>query len=183
MATPISSPPPAVVDRSEFGGLRLLLSDITTASLLLGRARLQLLARVFGVRADQSTMVTLIVGMMLARSVQEKAARARAGVGRPSLGEAAVGGGVVKEGLHLIAGPRSREVPLGSLVTIVVVVRLSRPVIRRSGHAVRTGSHRAHQILVHRYGHLIGLNGRQHVNGRQPHLSDKSLPVPAAQSS
>jgi hypothetical protein len=168
MATADNTPRPAAVDRSEFGGLRLLVSDLRTGSLLLARARSQLLGRLFGVRPEQAAMVSLIVVAMLARRAREKTVQATHAVARPTLADAAVGGGVAKEVLHLIAGPRSREVPLGSLVALVVALKLSQPVVRRSSHAVRTGSHRAQELLMHRYGHLIRRNGRRPGISRNP---------------
>ena len=171
MSTVANPPVTASVDRSEFGGFRLLLSDLRTAWILLAEADYRCLAKIFGVRRDQTTMVTLIGAMMLAEAVRTGVAKAFEGVARPSLKDAALTSGVVKEGLHMIAGPSSRDVPLGSLIAIVLVTKFSRPAVRQSAHAIRSASHLAHEEFIHRYGHLLGVNGRRrHLPRPSPHL-------------
>lgn len=172
MSTVVQPPPAPAVNRDDYGGARLLISDLWTAWMLLAEGDYRALARVFGIRRNQTTMVTVIGTVMLAHAARQSASKALQGVGRPSLGDAALGSGAVKEGLHMIAGPASRDVPLGSLIALVVLAKLSRPAIRRSTHAMESGSRLMHEMFIGRYGHLVGHHGNGH---RRPRISRHPL--------
>jgi hypothetical protein len=141
------------------GGARLLLTDARVVSLLLDDARRRAVARMFGVPLDKTGLVTVIAVGTLAQALHDKAAPVLAGPALPSLGGAVFAGTTAKDVAHFIAGDWSRETPLfGSLVVVVVLGTLFRPVLRVSFRDVKASAHRARITFDHRYGHLVRRN-------------------------
>ena len=57
----------ALISRADYGGARLLVSDIRVAFLLLDEARCAIVARLFGVAKDESVLVSIVaVGALAA---------------------------------------------------------------------------------------------------------------------
>jgi hypothetical protein len=139
----------------EESGGRLLESDIGVIYLLLNEARYRTLARLFGVSREQANLATLVFVAVLAEAARARAERLR-GLPGPSRSDIAVGGAAVRELGYMVAGATLRETPMFStLVAIAVVWKLSGPVVTRSLHGVRTGSHRFWHGFHHRYGYLV----------------------------
>jgi hypothetical protein len=140
----------------DFGGARLLFSDIRVAFLLLNEARNRILVRLFGVSTDTSFLVTIIAVGTLAETIHSKAVRVLGVQARPSLGDTMIGAAVLKESIHGIAGARSRDTPfLATLIAFAVLGRSFRPALGASFRGVKASSHRARAGFDHRYGHLV----------------------------
>ncbi len=161
--------PTSAVSLEEIGGARLLLSDARVALMLLREAHYSALHKVFGTTREQSALVTIVLSMLIAQAAHDSVVRSMQGVGGASWGDTALGAAAVKESLHLIAGPKSREVPLGTIVALALVARLSVPVVKQSAHSIRASSSRVHGAFLHRYGHVVHLS--RHHYGR---LRDKA---------
>jgi hypothetical protein len=71
----------------EFGGARLLVSDLRVAFLLINHARQRTIARLFGVPRDRANLVTLVAVMVLADTVHDKIKTVLSGPPVPSLGD------------------------------------------------------------------------------------------------
>jgi hypothetical protein len=139
----------------EESGGRLLESDIGVIYLLLNEARYRALARVFGVSREQANFATLVFVALLAEAARARAERLR-GMPGPSRSDIALSGATVRELGYIVAGATLRETPMFStLVAIAVVWKLSGPVVTRSLHGMRTGSHRFWHGFHHRYGYLV----------------------------
>jgi hypothetical protein len=137
-------------------GVRLLRTDIRGAFLLLNEARHRTMERVFGVSRAQSNLVTAIALAVTAETARDRAARFMRGPGGPTRADAILGGGLLKELVHGIAGLSSRDTPLfGTLVAIGVLAALRRVILGRPVRAFRAGSHRARLMFNRRYGHLV----------------------------
>jgi hypothetical protein len=138
----------------ESGG-RLLESDIGVIYLLLNEARYRALARAFGVSREQANFATLVFIALLVEAARSRAERVR-GIPGPSHSDIALGAGTVRELGRMVAGAGPGEMPMfGTLVAVAVAWKLSAPVVTRSLHGVRTGSHRFWQGFHHRYGYLV----------------------------
>ncbi len=159
---PHPPPTPLNVDAGDAGvahgqqisGTRLLRTDIRMAYLLLNEARHRTIQGVFGVSRDQSNLVTLIALGVLAQASRDRAVRVVKAPGGPRPADALLGTALLKELVHRIAGPDSKDTPLiGTLVAIAVLGRLSRPVFGESVRAIRASARRTRAIFGQRYGH------------------------------
>jgi hypothetical protein len=140
----------------EFGGGRLLVSDVRVAFLLINRARHLAIARLFGVPRDQANLVTLIAVMVLAERAHEKAHRLIGGPSLPSAGDGLLAGASLRELLCGFAGAPARDTPLlGTLLTIAVLGGTVGPTASKSLRAVGTSSHRVAVGFHDRYGYII----------------------------
>lgn len=154
----VSGHEPGVVPNRDqnFGGARLLFSDVRVAFLLLDEARDRVLARLFGVPRDKSFLVTISALGTVAEAVHGKAARVLRVPGGPSVGDTVLGAAVLKESMHGIAGAWSRDTPFfGTLVAIAVLGASFRPALGASFRGIKASSHRARAGFDHRYGHLV----------------------------
>jgi hypothetical protein len=148
---------PSALNRLEdYGGARLLLSDIRVASLLLNEARCAVVARLFGVPRDKSVLVTIIAVGALAQAAHDKATRALGIQAYPSFGDSMIGTSVLRESAHWITGDYYRDTPIfGTLIAIGVLGTSLRPVLRVSLRGAKAASHGARVEFENRYGHLL----------------------------
>jgi hypothetical protein len=146
----------ALAFRDQYGGGRLLLTDSRIALLLCDEARHQGIERLFGLPRNQANLATFVAALALAQAAQDGLRRLAAPGGKPTLADGVIGVSMVRELLGRAAGPSSRETPLvGTLITIAFLGAGARAVARRTGHAVRSGTHRADLGFRHRYGYLV----------------------------
>jgi hypothetical protein len=142
-------------------GTRLLLSDCRVALLLLDEARCRVMERVLGVPRDKSFVVTIIALGTLAEAVHSKVTQVLNAPGGPSVGDTVVGVAMLKESVHWIAGPDSRNSTLfGTLVAIAVLGASARPVVGASLRGVKAGSRRARAGFDRRYVHPVFSSSR-----------------------
>jgi hypothetical protein len=127
--------------RNEVAGAGQFLADRRVEALLLGEARRRAVTRMFGIPAqEQSLLVTMILAGSAATVLGGMVARP---LPHLSGGDAAIGGAVVNAALGAIAGT-SRTAPVaGGLVTFAVVAHALRPVIAGS---TRRGRALAHEL-------------------------------------
>jgi hypothetical protein len=146
----------------DVAGVRLLVSDVTVALLLVDEARHRAVERLFGVSREQSWLVTLIALALLASAAHDKSDQLLKGPGGPTRSDVMLGAAGLRELLTWIPGPSSRDTPLvGTLVMVGLVGALVRPGVSRAAHGIRTSSHRARLSFNHRYGHLLPATGGQ----------------------
>lgn len=113
------------------GFARLFFGDAAIVLLLLNDARHRIVARVFGTSRDDSNLVTALALGSAAVAVHGTAARLRTLPRHPSGTDSAIGAAVLREAALGIAGAPTRAVPAaGALVTLALVGRSSRPVLR-----------------------------------------------------
>jgi hypothetical protein len=140
----------------EFGGARLLLSDMRTAFLLVNHARHRTIARLFGVSSDQANLLTLVAALTLAEAVHEKVERLLSAPSVPSLGDGLLASASLRELLAGVAGPPAHETPLSStLLMIAVVGGTAGPAGLKSLRAIKASSHRMAVGFHHRYGYIV----------------------------
>ena len=164
VAPPALQPLPATVEadgstkldlREEFGGARLLVSDIRLAFMLVNEARYRTLGLI-GVPRDQANVATLVAIIMAADAI-ESSKQALGHAPHLSRADAVLGAAATNELLHAIGGAPTRKSPLfGPLVAFALLAALSRPALSRSVDGMRALSHDARLSLKHRYGHRTG---------------------------
>ena len=143
-----------------FGGIRLLLADARVVTLLLDDARRRTMERLFGIpREEDSVLITLIALAMLGRALQSRTPKRPA---RPTVSDAAIGFGALREAAYDVAGPWSRESPgFGPLLAFALLGASTRFVARGTTRRARAVGHEAYREFHHRYGHLIRPNRRR----------------------
>ncbi len=140
----------------EFGGARLLASDMRVGFMLINHARNRTVARLFGASRDQANLVTLVAAMVLADTVHERIQKMLRGPSVPSLGDGLFAGGSLRELLWGVAGPPARDTPLsGTLLTLAVLGGTAGPAAFKSIRAISGSSRRIHHGFRHRYGYLV----------------------------
>jgi hypothetical protein len=148
--------PSALTRREDYGGTRLLVSDMRVASLLLNEARGAVVARLFGVPRDKSVLVTIIAVGTLAQAAHDRATRVLGVQAYPSFGDSMIGTSVLRESAHWITGDLYRDTPIfGTLIAIGVLGTSLRPVLGMSLRGVKAASHGARVGFENRYGHLL----------------------------
>lgn len=140
----------------EFGGGRLLLSDMRLAFLLTNQARLRTIARLFGIPPDQANLLTLVGAITLATAAQARVQRLLKGPPLPTMGGGLWAGSWARELMFGVAGLPPGETPLpGNLLMIAVVAGAAGPVAIKSLRTIRSSSHRAALDFHHRYGYIV----------------------------
>jgi hypothetical protein len=153
-----STPTPgaALASRREpAGGPELFLTDAGAALAVANEARYRTLERVFGIQRSDVNLLTAVVALMVANSVYEKVTTVRP-PRPPSIPAVAIGVGALRESIYGVAGPASRDTPLGgTLIALAVLGGLARPPVVRSIRGTRSSWRRVHHSFLSRYGHLI----------------------------
>jgi hypothetical protein len=118
---------------------RMLAVDVGVRSLLIGEARRRAVTRVFGVPAnEQSLLVTMILFGAAATVVRGLTPA----LPRPSRLDAAVGGTVASTAVRGLAGAPSATVPFaGGLIVFALVAHSLRPTVVAAIHEVRAFAH------------------------------------------
>jgi hypothetical protein len=148
-----------VIDAAD--GVTLLLADMRSALIVANEARYRLLGRLFGIAREEANVVTAITLFVLAEAVYERLGGLEPPEA-PSMSDAALGLGVVREVFALVAGPTAEETPLfGTLVTIAVIGAISRPLLQRSGEAIAEVAQRMRAGFSQQYRHRGQLRRRR----------------------
>ena len=118
---------------------RMLVVDVGVRSLLIGEARRRAVTRVFGVPAnEQSLLVTMILFGAAATAVRGLAPP----LPRPSRFHAAAGGTALSTAVGGIAGAPAATVPFaGGLIAFALVAHSLRPTVAGAIHEVRMFAH------------------------------------------
>lgn len=151
----LAVPPLRLAD--EFGGGRVLLSDMRLAFIVMNRARHLAITRLLGpLPPDQENLVTLVAVLALAETAHKKIQPWLVGPALPSFGDGLLTGASLREGLFGVAGSPSRDAPFaGGLLAIAIIGGASAPAAYRSLRAMRGFSHRAATRFHGRYGYLV----------------------------
>jgi hypothetical protein len=157
--TPTGPPQAFTGNGDEPGGSRLLSSDVRVAWLLLDDARCRFIERWFGVPKEDTFLVTMIGLGLVAGAVHRHAERVLRVPGGPSAPDTVIGGAVLRESMHRIAGTWSRDSSsFGTLVAIAMLGASVRPGLAASLRGIKASSHVARAGFDHRYGHLVRRN-------------------------
>lgn len=146
----------ALDGRQDYGGARLLVSDIRVAFLLLDEARHAVVVRLFGVDRDDSMLISIIALATAARAAHDMAGRVVKLDARPSASDSMLGLSMLRESAHWLAGDRYRDTPIfGTLIALAFASASVRPMVRASVRGAKTASHQARFGFDKRYGHLF----------------------------
>ena len=156
MVTTQSIPVPAPSLSEEFGGSRLLVSDLRLAFTLANHARYRAIARLFGIGPDQANLLTLVLALTLADAAPAKVKQLLLGLPHPSAGDGLLAAGAWRQLLTAIAGPSDNATPFfGALLTIGLLSGTVAPRAVELARVVRTESHRIATGFHHRYGYIV----------------------------
>jgi hypothetical protein len=148
--------------REPDGGRELFLIDAGAALAVANESRYRTLERVFGIKRSDANLLTAILALMVGNSVYEKVAVARP-PRPPSIPNLAIGVGALRESIYGVAGPASRDTPLGgTLIALAILGGLAGPPALRSIRGTRASYRRLHQTFLGRYGHLVGRGSGTH---------------------
>ena len=95
----------------EPGGTQMLVVDLWGTLMLLNEARYRTVERTFGVSRDQVNLTTVMLALVAADAIHTQAVKVRPSR-RPTLTDATIGMGVLRESIYGVAGPASRDTPL-----------------------------------------------------------------------
>ena len=123
----------------DVGVARMAVVDVGVRSLLIGEARRRAVTRVFGVPADEQSLLVTMILLGAAGGVVRGFAPA---LPRPSRLHAAVGGAVANTALRGLAGAPSATVPLaGGLIAFALLSHSLRPTVAGAVHEIRARAH------------------------------------------
>jgi hypothetical protein len=123
----------------DVGVTRMMIVDVGVRSLLMGEARRGAVTRVFGVPAEEQSLLVTMILLGAAGTVARGLAPA---LPRPSRTHAAVGGTVANTALRGIAGAPSATVPLaGGLIAFALLSHSLRPAVAGTVHELRALAH------------------------------------------
>jgi len=136
-------------------GTALLLGDAAGAVLLANEARYRTLEWI-GIRREDANMATAIGLLMAANAVYERAHRPKPPKPDTAIADLAIGVGALRETIYGVAGPASRDTPLGgTLIALAVLGGLARPPMKSGVLQLKVSSRRMVQTFRGRYGHLV----------------------------
>ena len=105
----------------------MLVVDLWGTLMLLNEARYRTFERTFGVSRDQVNLTTVMLALVAAEAIHTQAQKVKPSR-RPTVADAAIGVGALRESIYSVAGPASRDTPLvGSLIALAVLGGLVRP--------------------------------------------------------
>jgi hypothetical protein len=96
--------------------------------------------------------------LMLANSIYDHAHRPKPPKPPTAVADLAIGVGALRESIYGVAGPASRDTPLGgTLIALAILGALARPPLKRGVREVKSSSRRMKGMFRGRYGHLVNL--------------------------
>jgi hypothetical protein len=157
--TALRTPPggaPAARPRGS-SGTALFLGDAAGAFLLANEARYRTLEWI-GIRREDANLAMAIGLLMVANSVYEHAHRPKPPKPPTAVADLSIGIGALRETIYGVAGPASRDTPLGgTLIALAVLGGLARPPLKKGVRELKSSSRRLKQTFRGRYGHLVDL--------------------------
>jgi len=138
----------------------LFLTDAAAAFALANEARHRTLEQVFGIKRSDANLLTAVIALMLANSVYERAI-AVSPPRPPTIPNLVIGVGALRETIYGVAGPASRDTPLGgTLIALAILVGLTREPVAKSLRGMKVSSRRVNQTFRGRYGYLVPRRSR-----------------------
>jgi hypothetical protein len=111
-----------------------------------------------GIRRQDANLATAIGLLMLANAVYERAHRPKPPKPQTAVADISIGVGALRETIYGVAGPASRDTPLGgTLIALAVLGGLARPPLKQGVRELKSSSRRVKQLFRGRYGHLVDL--------------------------
>ena len=142
------------------GDVTLFLGDLTGAYLLANEARYRTLER-FGIRREDANLATAIGVLTVANAIYERAHRPKPPEPSTAVADWTIGMGALRESIYSVAGPASRDTPLGgTLIALAILLGLTREPMRRGLHGMKASSRQLKHAFRGRYGHLVKLGRR-----------------------
>ena len=130
---------------------QVFLADSRLALGVLDQLRLLTLKRVFGASPEQANMLTVVLALA-ATDASLRGAQRIARASRPSAGDTAIGGFLMREAALGIAGPRAREFPLvATFVAGAMIAGIALPELRRAARGLRAAEHRVRDRRIRAY--------------------------------
>jgi hypothetical protein len=142
---------------NRIGGAELLFTDAQVAGRVLNEFRHRAIARTLGIQSQESSfsswLITMIALGAVAQGIQGAGARAREVQSSPSLGDALIGGAVVKQSIRSIAGVLPEDTaPLGALIVFALLAHAARPTVEGAYQRVSAQRRRFRAAMRGRYG-------------------------------
>jgi hypothetical protein len=146
-----------VAPDNQLSGVNLLLTDAEVAGRVLNEFRHRFIERTLGIQSRESSFSSVLITMIalgaVAQGIQGAGAKAREVQSSPSLGDALIGGAVVKQSIRSIAGALPEDTaPLGALIVFALLAHAARPTVEGTYHRVSAQRRRFRAAMRGRYG-------------------------------
>jgi hypothetical protein len=153
-----------VAPDNQLSGAKLLLTDAEVACRVLNEFRHRFVERTLGIQTRESSFSSVLITMIalgaVAQGIQGAGAKAREVQSSPSLGDALIGGAVVKQSIRSIAGVLPEDTaPLSALIVFALLAHAARPTVEGTYHRVSAQRRRFRAAMRGRYGRETGGNG------------------------
>jgi hypothetical protein len=142
-------------------GAKLLFTDAEVADRVLNEFRHRIIARTLGIQSRESSFSSLLITMIAigaaAQGIQGAGTKVRKVQSSPTLGDALIGGTIVKQSVLGVAGATSQDTAVfGALIVFAIVARSARPVLAGTYRGVRAQRRRFRAVIRGRYGGKAG---------------------------
>jgi len=129
---------------------RVFIADARLALMVLNQLRLLMLRRMFGASREQANALTFVLALTAADASLRNARRLTHA--RPSPGDAAMAGFLMREAGLGMAGPTARAIPLaGTLLAGAMWAGIALPELRRAAQRLRAAEHRVRERRIRAY--------------------------------
>jgi hypothetical protein len=135
---------------TDIAASRVFIGDARLALMVLNHLRLLTLRRMFGASREQANALTMVLALTAADASLRHARRLTHA--RPSPGDAAMGGFLMRDAALGVAGPTARAMPFaGTLLAGAMFVGIALPHLRRAAHGVRAAERRVREQRIRVY--------------------------------
>jgi hypothetical protein len=148
----------------QLSGAKLLLTDAEVAGRVINEFRHRFIERTLGIQTRESSFSSVLITMIalgaVAQDIHGAGARVREVHSSPSLGDALIGGSIVKQSIRSIAGALPEDTaPLGALIVFALLAHAARPTAEGTYQRVSAQRRRFGAAMRGRYGRETGGNG------------------------
>ncbi len=142
-------------------GAELLFTDAQVAGRVVNEFRHRAIERTVGIQSRESAfsswLITMIALGAVARGIQGAGAKAREVQSSPSLGDALIGGAIVRQSIRSIAGALPEDTaPMGALIVFALLAHAARPTVEGTYRRVAAQRRRFRAAMRGRYGRSVG---------------------------
>jgi hypothetical protein len=138
---------------TDIAAARVFIADARLALMVLNHLRLLLLRHMFGASREQANALTVVLALTAADASLRNARRLTHA--RPSSGDAAMAGFLMRDAALGVAGPTARAFPFaGTLLAGAMLAGIALPQLRRAMHGVRAAEHRVRERRIRAYSSL-----------------------------
>jgi hypothetical protein len=148
----------------QLSGAKLLLTDAEVAGRVINEFRHRFIERTLGIQTRESSFSSVLITMIalgaVAQGIHGAGARVREVQSSPSLGDALIGGSIMKQSIRSIAGALPEDTaPLGALIVFALLAHAARPTVEGTYQRVSAQRRRFRAAMRGRYGRETGGNG------------------------